>query len=94
MEKDILGESVDEVARILRASRLALNDLTPLGPKQVKMSNRELRRAVEVNPGIMERMQQSGSAGAQEALGFLLGGGKNLGPHDTEEYVREEANGS
>ena len=92
MEKDILGESVDEVARILRASRLALRDLTPLGPKQVKMSKRELRRTAEANPDMMARMQQNGSAGAQEALGFLLGGGQNLGPRDTEEY-REEENG-
>lgn len=83
-EKDILGQAVDEIARIFHESRTALREFVPLGPRQIRMTPRELRRQVENNPGLMEQMA-NGTPGAQQALEFLFAS-SNLGPRNPEEF--------
>lgn len=87
MEKDILGQAVDEAALIFSGARKDIKDMLPLGPRNVRMTKRELQRQVEKNPGMMERMAQ-GSPGAQQALQQLLTSDLNSG--SIEEYLAEE----
>jgi hypothetical protein len=71
-KRDTLGQTVQEVARLLLISKEAMADFAPIGPRRAQMSNRELKRAVEKDPSLMQRLADSPDAGAQEALEFLL----------------------
>jgi hypothetical protein len=88
VEKDILGQAVDETAKIFNEARKAIHDLVPLGPRNVRMTSRELRRQVERNPGLGQFMTESENPGAQRALQQLLssdltqGFGENLTPEE------------
>ena len=93
MEKDLLGQAVDETAQLLRESREAIRAFPLLGPLRVKMSTRELRRMAETNPGFMAQLASAGTSGAQQALEMIFGS-QNMGARDPQEFAREkERNG-
>jgi hypothetical protein len=83
-KRDITGRAAVKTAETMNRARHRLMEQIPMGPLQVRMSPRELRRLVERQPQMSSTIAQS--MGAKSALATLMGVDSTPGPRNLTDY--------